>query len=58
MYIAGVLKEGKFAANLITEKTQIVQMEEWTSDSLSCEDAKRILQGKLNFVFKLDDICF
>lgn len=49
MYIAGVLKEGKFAAHLITEKTQIVQMEEWTSESLSCEDAKRILQGKYGF---------
>ena len=45
-YISGVLREGKFAGHLIKSNTQIVLMEEWTSDSLSCEDAKRILQGK------------
>ena len=44
-YIAGVVRDGRFSGSMINEKTQVVQMEEWTSDSLSCEDAKRILQG-------------
>jgi len=43
--IAGVVREGKFAGHLISETTELVFMDEWTSDSLSCEDAKRILQG-------------
>ena len=30
---------------MISEKSQIIFMDEWTSDSLCCEDAKRILQG-------------
>jgi len=45
-YIAGVMNDGRFSGHLITETTQIVMMDEWTPDSLSCEDAKRILQGK------------
>ena len=45
MYIAGVLNDGKFSGSMITNNTQIVIMDEWTSNSLSCEDAKRILQG-------------
>lgn len=44
-YVAGVVREGKFAAHLIRDDTQLVFMDEWTSDSLSCEDAKRVLQG-------------
>ena len=39
-----------FSGHMINEKTQVVCMEEWTSDSLSCEDAKRILQGILNIL--------
>ena len=44
-YIAGVMNDGKFSGHLITEETQIIFMDEWTPDSLSCEDAKRVLQG-------------
>jgi len=44
-YIAGVMNDGRFSGHLITEHSQIVMMDEWTPDSLSCEDAKRILQG-------------
>ena len=44
--IAGVTREGKFADHLIKSSTQLVFMDEWTEDSLSCEDAKRILQGR------------
>uniref|UniRef100_A0A7M5WTS3 Uncharacterized protein n=2 Tax=Clytia hemisphaerica TaxID=252671 RepID=A0A7M5WTS3_9CNID len=48
--IAGVMNDGKFSASLITARTQIVMMDEWTPDSLACEDAKRVLQGGLIFV--------
>ena len=44
--IAEVTCEGKFAAHQIKSSTQLVFMDEWTVDSLSCEDAKKILQGK------------
>lgn len=44
-YIAGVMNDGKFSASLITEESQVVFMDEWSPDSLSCEDAKRVLQG-------------
>ena len=50
-YVAGVMNDGKFSASLITEQTQIVIMDEWTPDSLSCEDAKRVLQGITNILF-------
>jgi len=45
-YIAGVMNDGRFSGHLITEHSQIIMMDEWTPDSLSCEDAKRILQGR------------
>ncbi|XP_066928609.1 uncharacterized protein [Clytia hemisphaerica] len=45
--IAGVTQEGKFAGHLINNQTELVFMDEWTVNSLSCEDAKRILQGGL-----------
>ena len=44
-YIASVLNDGKFSAAMIETNTQIVIMDEWTSDSLTCEEAKRVLQG-------------
>ena len=50
-YVAGVMNDGKFSASLINELTQIVIMDEWTPDSLSCEDAKRVLQGITNILF-------
>ena len=45
-YIAGVSRGGKFAGTMINQATQEVFMDEWTNDSLCCEDAKRILQDK------------
>ena len=33
---------------MISNDTELVFMDEWTSDSLNCEDAKRILQGNFN----------
>ena len=44
--IAGVTTNGKFAGALINQATQVVFMEEWTNDSLCCEEAKKVLQGK------------
>ena len=31
---------------MINQATQVVFMDEWTNDSLCCEDAKKNLQGK------------
>ena len=58
-YIAGVVREGRFAGHLINNMTQLVFMDEWTNDSLSCEDAKRVLQGmqQLIFLFFFEDLC-
>ena len=49
-----VLSGMGFSGHMINEKTQVVCMEEWTSDSLSCEDAKRILQGMVLYSFTND----
>jgi len=46
-FITNIVPDGRFSAANITKDTQVIMMDEWTSDSLSCEDAKRILQGKL-----------
>ena len=43
--IAGVTRD-KFAGAMINQARQVVFMDEWTNDSLCCENAKRILQGK------------
>ena len=45
-YIVGVIRDGTFAGATINQATQVVFTDEWTNDSLCCEDAKRILQGK------------
>ena len=52
-YIAGVTRDGKFTGSMINQSTQIVLMDEWTNDSLCCEDAKRILQGYYLFILLL-----
>ena len=44
-YVAIVTRDGKFAGSMLNQSTQIVSMDEWTNDSLCCEDAKRILRG-------------
>ena len=45
-HIAGVTGDDTFARAMINQATQVVFMDERTNDSLCCEDAKRILQGK------------
>ena len=45
-HIAGVTRNGRFAGLMINQTTQVVFMDEWTNDSLCCEDVKRISQGK------------
>lgn len=45
--IAGVTREKQFAGHLITDETEIVFMDEWSTDSLNAEDAKKVLQGGL-----------
>lgn len=45
MHIAGVVTDGRFSSAGISATTQVVLMEEWTANSLSCEEAKRTLQG-------------
>ncbi|XP_066921716.1 uncharacterized protein [Clytia hemisphaerica] len=44
-FISYIVPDGRFSAADITSNTQVVVMDEWTPESLSCEDAKRILQG-------------
>ena len=51
-YIAGVT-HGKFTGSKINQSNKIVLMDEWTNDSLCCEDAKRILQGYYLFILIL-----
>ena len=45
-FIANVVADGRFSAANINNTTQVVMMDEWTENSLSCEDAKRVLQGE------------
>ena len=45
MFISYIVPDGRFSAADIDSATQVVVMDEWTPESLSCEDAKRILQG-------------
>lgn len=45
MFISYIVPDGRFSAATINKNTQVIVMDEWTPDSLSCEDAKRILQG-------------
>lgn len=49
-YIAGVVRDGRFAGHMINDKTQVLLMDEWTNDSLCCEDAKKVLQGKAKLI--------
>ena len=52
-YIAGITRDGKFAGSMINQSPQIVLMDEWTNDSLCCEDGKRIFQGYYLFILLL-----
>ena len=40
--IASATREKQFAAHLINEETKIIFLDEWTSDSLNAEDAKKV----------------
>ena len=48
--IASVTREKQFAAYTINEETQVVFIDEWSSDSMCAEDAKRVLQGGLQIL--------
>ena len=48
--IASVTREKQFAAHTINEETQVVFIDEWSSDSMCAEDAKRVLQGGLQIL--------
>ena len=52
-YIAGVTCDSKFAGSMTNQTTQIILTDEWTNDSLCCEDAKKILQGYYLFILLL-----
>lgn len=41
-----MVREKQFAGHLINSNTELIFMDEWTEDSLCCEDAKKLLQGK------------
>ena len=44
-HVATVVRDGRFSAHLLNNFTECVFMDEWTADSLSCDVAKRLLQG-------------
>ena len=48
--IASVTREKQFAVHAINEETQVVFIDEWSSDSMCAEDAKRVLQGGLQIL--------
>jgi len=50
MFISYIVPDGRFSASTINNNTQVVVMDEWTPDSLSCEDAKRLLQGNYDIL--------
>ena len=45
--IATITREKQFSTQCISDNTQLVFMDEWTSDSLDVETAKKFLQGGL-----------
>ena len=44
-YIASLIKEKTFSSMMINEDTQLVFLDEWTSDTLQSDTAKTVLQG-------------
>ena len=44
--IGGVISDGNFSAQSITENTEVIWMEEWMERSLRADDEKRLLQGR------------
>ena len=43
--IASATRKKQFSAHLTNEDTEIIFLDEWTSDSLDAEDDKKVLQG-------------
>ena len=56
--IASATRERQFAAHLINEDTEIIFLDEWTSDSLNAEDAKkscpRSIEKLVDFITNLE----
>ena len=52
--IASATREKLFGAHLISDETEIIFLDEWTSDSLNAEDAKKVLQGGLQILPQKD----
>ena len=48
--IASATCKKQFAAHLINEDTEIIFLDELTSNSLNAEDAKKVLQGGLQIL--------
>lgn len=44
-YIVCVTRDEKYSGLIINEYSQVVFMDEWTNDSLCCQDAKQIFKG-------------
>ena len=48
--IASAMREKQFAAHFISDETEIIFLNKWTSDSLNAEDAKKVLQEGLQIL--------
>ena len=48
--IASVTREKQFATHKINQETQVVFIDEWSSDSMCAENAKRVLQGGIQIL--------
>ena len=44
-YITSLTKEKTFSSMMINEGTQLIFLDEWTSDTLQSDTAKTVLQG-------------
>ena len=48
--IASATRDKQFAAHQFSDETEIIFLDEWTSDSLNAEDTKKVLQGGLQIL--------
>lgn len=48
--VATVTREGKFPANMVSESTQLIFVNEWAPDSMAVDEAKQMFQGGLQFI--------
>jgi hypothetical protein len=56
-YIASITNERKFSAAMITNKTQLVFIDEWSANTISAELAKKVLQGGWMVTLDFIQIC-